>query len=177
MTPDIVIWLQERTALAVLPPEVLNAIARVMEEQVVPPNHRLVLEDTRPEALYIVKQGHLESDRTSQANPVWTTSLLPGAVINLQELLLEQPSGRTITTLTECHLWVVPAEQFRQIVAQYPAISQAVSRQLAQELTALTSALGYEQERSIALRPYLVTKVKRGIVGTSRYARASTAGN
>ncbi len=170
MTPDIVIWLQERTALAVLSPEVLNAIAQVMEEQVVPANHRLVLEDTLPEALYIVKQGHLESDRTSQTNPVWTTSLLPGAVINLQELLLDQPSGRTITTLTECHLWVVPAEQFRQIVAQYPEISQAVSRQLAQELTALTSALGYEQERSIALRPYLVTKVKRGIVGTSRYA-------
>ena len=34
----------------------------------------------------------------------------------------------------------------------------------------MTSALTNEQERSIALRPYLVTKAQRGVVGTSRYA-------
>jgi len=169
-SPDLVIWLQERTALAVLSPEVLNAIAQVIEAQVVPANQRLVVEDTPPEALYILKQGHLESDRTSQTNPVWASSLLPGSVINLQELLLDQPAPRTITARTDCYLWVVPAAQFREIVAQYPEISQVVSRQLAQELNQLTSALSYEQERSIALRPYLVTKVKRGIIGTSRYA-------
>jgi len=168
--PDLLIWLQERTALAVLSPEVLNAIAQVLEAQVVPANHALVLEDTPPEALYILKKGRIKSDRTSQTKTVWASSLLPGAVINLQELLLEQPAQRTITTITECHLWVVPAVQFRQIVAQYPEISQVVSRQLAQELAQMSSALTYEQERSTALRPYLVTKVKRGIVGTSRYA-------
>lgn len=175
---DLAIALQERTALAVLSPEVLNAIARVTTEKIVPANQRLVEEDTSPEALYILKQGHLESDRLrqgfaerkSQTNSIWASSLLPGAVIHLQELLLEQLSQRTITTLTESQLWVVPAAEFRQIVAQYPEISQVVSRQLAQELTQLTSALTYEQERSVALRPYLVTKVKRGIVGTSRYA-------
>ncbi len=169
-SPELMIWLQERTALAVLSPEALEAIAQVIEEQVIPANQHLVVEDTLPQALYILAQGHLESDQTSQTNPVWASSLLPGAVINLQELLLDQPAQRTITTLTECHLWVVPAAQFGQIVAQYPEISQLVSRQLAQELTQLTSALSYEQERSIALRPYLVTKVKRGIIGTSRYA-------
>ncbi len=169
-SPELMIWLQERTALAVLSPEALEAIAQVIEEQVIPANQHLVVEDTLPQALYILAQGHLESDQTSQTNPVWASSLLPGAVINLQELLLDQPAQRTITTLTECHLWVVPAAQFGQIVAQYPEISQLVSRQLAQELTQLTSALSYEQERSITLRPYLVTKVKRGIIGTSRYA-------
>ena len=142
-SPELVIWLQERTALAVLSPEVLEAIAQVIEEQVIPANQHLVVEDTLPSALYILAQGHLESDRTSQTNTVWASSLLPGAVINLQELLLDQPAQRTITTLTECHLWVVPAAQFGQIVAQYPEISQLVSRQLAQELTQLTSALSY----------------------------------
>lgn len=170
ISPDLVIWLQERTALAVLSPPVLNAIAQVIEEKIVQAHVSLVIEDTPPEALYILKQGHLESDRTNQTNSIWASSLLAGAVINLIELLLDQPAQRTITALTECHLWVVPADAFRQIVAQYPEISQLVSRQLAQELTQLTSALSYEQERSVALRPYLVTKVKRGIVGTSRYA-------
>lgn len=44
--PDLLIWLQERSALAVLSPEILNAIAQVVEEQVIPANHSLVLEDT-----------------------------------------------------------------------------------------------------------------------------------
>ena len=168
-SPELVIWLQERTALAILSPEILNAIALVLEEQIVPANHRLVLEGTPPQALYILKQGQIESD-TSQINPALVCGFLPGAVIHLQELLLDQQARQTITTLTECQLCVVPAAQFRQIVAQYPEITQTFSRQLAQELTQVTSALSYEQERSSALRPYLVTKAQRGIVGASRYA-------
>jgi len=170
MSPDLLIWLQERTALSVLSSEVLNAIAQVAVERVIPANESLVIEDTAPEALYILQQGRLESNRHDLANPQWAVSLLSGSVINLQELLLEQPAQRTIAALTECHLWAVPAAEFRRIVGQYPEIMQTISRQLAQELNQLTSALSYEQERAIALRPYLVTKVKRGIIGTSRYA-------
>lgn len=171
MTPqEIVIWLQERTALGILSPEPLNAVAQVIEEQVFSANHPLVTEGTPPEALYILEQGQLESDSSNKTNSALAVGLLPGAVIHLQELLLDQSAQRTITTVTECHLWVVRAAKFREILSHYPEIAQAVSRQMAQELAQLTFALTYEQERSTALRPYLVTKAQRGIVGTSRYA-------
>lgn len=169
-SPDLMIWLQERTALGILSPEVLGAVAQVIEEQVVLPNHRLVVEDTPPEALYILKQGRLESYHTDQTGPAQPSSLLPGAVIHLQELLLDQPAQHSVTTLTECHLWVMSAAQFQQLVAQYPEIAQTVSRQLAEELAQVSSRLAYEQERQAALRPYIVPKAKRGVVGTSRYA-------
>ncbi len=169
-SPDTLIWLQERTALGILSDAPLNAIAQVIEEQVIPANHRLVTEGTPPEALYIIQQGQLESSSTNQTNPALAVGFLPGAVIHLQELLLDELAHRTITTVTECRLWVVPAAKFRELVTQYPDINQAVSRQMAQDLAQLTSALTYEQERSLALRPYLVTKAQRGIVGTSRYA-------
>ena len=167
---DLVIWLQERTALGVLSPEVLNAIAQVLEERVVPANHRLVVEDALPEALYILIQGQLVGNRTSQTSPVAPNSFLPGAVIHLQELLLDQPAQQTVTALSECRLWVVTAAQFQQLVDRYPEIAQTLSRQLAQELAQVSSQLSYEQERQAALRPYLVPKAKRGVVGTSRYA-------
>ena len=35
-SPETVIWLQERTTLGILSPEVLDAIAQVIEAQVVP---------------------------------------------------------------------------------------------------------------------------------------------
>jgi len=167
---DSVIWLQERTALGSLSPEVLQAIALVLEEQVIPANQQLVAEGTSPEALYLLKEGRLESYHTQQGNKEQASSLLPGAVVHLQELLLEQPAQQTITALSECRLAVVSAPQFRQLIVDYPEISQTFSRQLAQELAQVSSQLNYEQERQNALRPYLVAKAKRGVVGKSRYA-------
>ncbi|MBL1200647.1 MAG: cyclic nucleotide-binding domain-containing protein [Nostoc sp. GBBB01] len=169
-SPETVTWLQERTTLGILPPEVLNAIAQVIEEQVVPAQVNLVEEGTTPEALYILVDGQLECDNTNHKNSALVRGFLPGAVLHLQELVLEELATFTIVTVTECRLWVVAAAKFRELVNQYPEIAQAFSRQLAQELAQVTSALGYEQERSIALRPYLVTKAQRGIIGTSRYA-------
>ncbi|MBD0395710.1 MAG: sigma 54-interacting transcriptional regulator, partial [Microcoleus sp. C1-bin4] len=52
----------------------------------------------------------------------------------------------------------------------YPEIAQAFSPQLAAELAKLSSQLSYEQERQAILRPYLVSRAKRGIIGKSRYA-------
>ena len=39
-----------------------------------------------------------------------------------------------------------------------------------QRLQEVEAQLTYEREQQLALRPYLVPKVRRGIVGTSRYA-------
>lgn len=167
---DAVIWLQERTAFSVLSLEVLEAIAKILQEKIVPPQTRLVQEDTTPEGLYILKQGRLEGDRLNQTNSVWAISLLPGAIVHLQELLFGQLAQRTIESLNECSLWFIPADQFRQLIAQYPEITQTFSQQLAMELVQISSQLTYEQERQGILRSYLVTKAKRGIVGKSRYA-------
>ncbi|MEO8890965.1 MAG: cyclic nucleotide-binding domain-containing protein, partial [Coleofasciculaceae cyanobacterium] len=168
--PDLVIWLQERTAFGTLSLEALNAIAQVMEERVVAANTRLVQEDTPIEYLYILQQGQLESDRTVSSSNIWGVSWLPGAIIHLQELLFDQSAQRTAKTLSECHLWLIPAAKFKQLLLEFPEISQAFSPQLAAELAQLSSQLGYEQERLATLRPYLVSKAKRGIVGKSRYA-------
>jgi transcriptional regulator with AAA-type ATPase domain/NAD-dependent dihydropyrimidine dehydrogenase PreA subunit len=169
-SPDKVIWLQERTTLGILSPAVLDGMAPLIQEQVIPQGSTLIKEGTPPAALYILVDGQLETEITNKNNPVFPCGFLPGAVINLKELLLDELTPCTITALTECHVWLIPAAEFRTLVSQYPEITQAVSRQLAQELAQVTSALTYEQERSVALRPYLVTKAQRGIVGTSRYA-------
>ncbi|HEY9830108.1 MAG TPA: sigma 54-interacting transcriptional regulator [Stenomitos sp.] len=168
--PNLVTWLKERTAFGILSEDQLKAIAQVMEERVVPGNTRLVIEDTPVEYLYILQQGRLESDRANQMSSAWAVSWLPGAIIHLQELLFEQAAQRTVKTLSECQLWVIPAEQFRALLRQYPDIAPAFSPQLAAELAKLSAQLSYEQERQAILRPYLVSRAKRGIIGKSRYA-------
>ncbi|MBW4493893.1 MAG: sigma 54-interacting transcriptional regulator [Oscillatoria princeps RMCB-10] len=167
---DAVIWLRERTALGILSEPALNALAQVLEEQVIPAGERSIVEDTPPAGLYILREGRLEGDRSNQTGSVWALSLLPGATIHLQELLFGQLAQRTFASKSECRLWFVPAGSFLEIVADYPELRQAFSQQLAAELVQLSSQLSYEQERQAILRPYLVTRAKRGIVGKSRYA-------
>jgi transcriptional regulator with AAA-type ATPase domain/NAD-dependent dihydropyrimidine dehydrogenase PreA subunit len=163
-------WLRQNTSLGALSDEVLVAIAAEIQEETVEENRRLVLEDTPPPALYILVSGHLESYLTSPNSLAKATSLLPGAVLHLKELLLDQPAEQTIITLNDCIVWKVTAEAFKALVERHPEISRTFSRQLAAELDQVASQLAFEQERQAALRPYLVPKVRRGIVGSSRYA-------
>ena len=164
MAPNLVTWLQERTALNSLDRDVLEAIAPLLQERTVQADRPLVQADTPPDGLYILRSGRLESN-TPQA-----ASLLPGSAINLQELLLNQDVQHSIVARNDCELWWVAAAQFRELANQFPQITQIFSQKLAEEVKELSSRLNYEQERQVTLRPYLVSKAKRGVIGKSRYA-------
>ncbi len=53
---------------------------------------------------------------------------------------------------------------------EQPSVEQPSVEQLTQQLQQADAALNYERDRQLALRPYLVNQVNRGIVGSSRYA-------
>ncbi|MBD2461960.1 sigma 54-interacting transcriptional regulator [Oscillatoria sp. FACHB-1407] len=163
-------WLREQTSLGSLPETVLEAIATQIQVEMVQANRRIVLEDTSPTALYILKSGRLESYHTSSTGLARAISLLPGSVLHLKELLLDQPAEQTVITLVDCEIWQIPATEFAKLTEQYPEINRTVSRQLAAEVDQLAAQLAFEQERQTALRPYLVPRVRRGIIGSSRYA-------
>ncbi|KAM3105574.1 sigma 54-interacting transcriptional regulator [Phormidesmis sp. 146-33] len=163
-------WLKQNTTLGSLSDQTLAAIAIALHSESVLENRRLVLEDTPPPALYILYAGRIERYRTSQTSVARASGLLPGATLYLKELLLNEPAQETTITLSDCVLWTIPREEFLSLTQQFPEISQTFSRQLADELQQVSSQLAYERDRQTALRPYLVPRVKRGIVGSSRYA-------
>lgn len=167
-------WLQRQTLFDRLPETALTAIALALQEYPILANRRLGLEDTVPEALFILYEGRLERYRTSPNSMAKVVSLLPGSVLYLKELLLDQVAHETTITLEDCILWQIPRSDFLQLTQQHPEIaqilSQVVSQQLAIDLDRAESELAYERDRAQALRAYVVPKVNRGIVGSSRYA-------
>lgn len=54
-------WLQQQTVLGTLSEPLLAAIADRIQVEFVPENRRLVLEDTEPQAVYILKTGDRKS--------------------------------------------------------------------------------------------------------------------
>jgi len=163
-------WLQRHTLLGTIADTALSAIATTLHETSISANRRLVLEDTFPDALYILYSGHIESYRTSPNSAARAVGVLPGSVLYLKELLLDQAADETSITLDNCVLWQIPRAEFLALTQQHPEIAQILSRQLATDLQRAESELAYERDRSAALRPYIVPKVNRGIVGSSRYA-------
>ena len=161
-------WLQQRTFFGALSAEVLGAIAQSIQVETVPACIELIPEGVVPPALYILRQGRMEQRKPGQ--PLLGLSRLPGSVLSLREVLLEQPTTQAVFTLCQCEVWRVQGDRLRALADQYPEISRVLSQQLADELAQMTAQLNFEQERQTALRPYLVPKVRRGIIGSSRYA-------
>ena len=164
---DLVSFLQQKTCLGNLSLEVLKAIASLVDEQTIATDEIVITEDTQPDGLYIIHTGKVLSDSQSESRP---SSLLSGTVLNLYALLLNQPTQYTIKTVSETKVWFLEGAEFQKLVEQYPAIAQTFSQQLATDVRELSDKLQFEQERQITLRPYLVSKARRGIIGKSRYA-------
>ncbi|GAB4527780.1 MAG: sigma 54-interacting transcriptional regulator [Pleurocapsa sp.] len=165
--PDLVTFLQERTSLSILPVNILEAIAPHLELKSFAPEVTVIVENTTPEGIYILRDGRVESESKINNN---NYSLLLGSALNLYALLLQQATQYTIKTLTKSEFWFIDAKKFQELVKQYPEITQAFSQQLAAEVKELSEQLLFEQERQEVLRPYLVSKAKRGVIGKSRYA-------
>jgi signal-transduction protein with cAMP-binding, CBS, and nucleotidyltransferase domain len=90
---DRVTFLQERTPLNVLQTDCLRSLARQIEVVSFPPQQPVVDRGSAlPAGLYILVLGKLETLETGPGG----ISYLPGAVINLEALLLDQPVEQSI---------------------------------------------------------------------------------
>jgi len=158
------IWLQERTELGQLSPDILTAIAAQLTDFQLAAGEPLLEKGEMGQAVYILRQGQLECGAGK-------TCLLPGSVINLDAFLTDLPLENHLGALSDCEFWRLSGETVRQLLQDYPQISQLFSQQLVQEVRDLSAKLSFEQERQRILRPYLVPAIKRAIMGKSRYAQ------
>lgn len=165
----IVTWLQERTPLSLMQEEALQVLAEGVETQTLESDHILTRAGSSPDGLYILWEGRLES-QGGDGESLSSLSYLPGTVLNLEALLLDQPVERTVKTLSVCQVWFVSASKLRSLLQHYPEVLRAFTRKLAADVKRLSSQFDLEQERQAVLRPYLVPKARRGVIGRSRYA-------
>ena len=164
---NLVFFLQRKTCLGNLPVKILKAIASQLSDKTIDGQKTVITENSEPEALYIIQSGKMSSD---SKRDTLQSSLLPGTVLNLYALLLDRTTQYTVKTISKTKVWFLNRSEFQKLVQQYPEITQTFSQQLAFQVQELSSKLLFEQERQLALRPYIVSKAKRGVIGKSRYA-------
>ncbi len=153
-------WLKAQTLFQSLTLESLYPLAEQMQEHPFGQEEVLAEAGTLPDGIQILLEGRWEERDPHSGEAI---SLLPGAVAHLGEVLAEQPLRRELVAVSAGIRGWIPAAVVRRWLAEH-------SGQLAEALAQAQDRLSYEQERQVALRPYLVPKVERGIVGPSRYA-------
>ncbi len=164
-------WLTENSLFSALSPPARQALATALTEVKFAANRRLILEDSQPKQLIILRKGQLEAYRTRLLGPAELTLLGPGAVLGLRSLLLDQPNPRTVNSETDCILWQLDGDRLLALAEAYPEFRDLVSQDMAAELASLSAQLAYEKDRQQALRSYEVSRVRRGVIGRSRYAQ------
>ncbi len=111
--PDLVTFLQERTALSILSTEILAEIAPLLKLEIIGANETIVSENSSPESLYILKSGHVESNSETNNRRI---SLLSGSILNLNALLFDRATEYTVKTLSEIEVWLLKAEEFKNLI-------------------------------------------------------------
>jgi transcriptional regulator with AAA-type ATPase domain/NAD-dependent dihydropyrimidine dehydrogenase PreA subunit len=163
-------WIQSATELATLSPSAMQALVSKLETKIYGPGETVIKEGQPIDGLYILQKGQATRYRRKQPGLTWASSVLPSGAINLSALLLGQPADSCLVTNSECQFYWLSLAQWQQLVSEYPDTPRIYAQRLANKLEQLQEQIDYERDRELALRPYLVTKAKRGIIGSSRYA-------
>ncbi|CAL5226760.1 g9613 [Coccomyxa viridis] len=114
--------------------------------------------------LLILRQGHAQQQgQLSEQGP--------GSVLGLQDLLLERGLEHDIVAASDCIVWRVPSKALKGLLRSSPDLGLHLFRLAFGQLEARTEVLQGEAARWQELRPYLVSSPKRGVIGSSRYAK------
>ena len=110
-----------------LSPLVINEVAKLLQPRDVPAATVVVREGDTGDALYLIESGTLvvETDAGGGARPV--ARLGPGEFFGETALLTGEPRSATVRAESASRLWVLPAQDFRRLVAAEPALDRAVA--------------------------------------------------
>lgn len=90
--------------------------------------------------VFVVESGLLRIDRTTPRGRIVLLDLaLKGALIGELSVIDGERRSATLSTVTECSIRHLPAETFRTMVRDDPAIQSAVMRRLARRLRELST--------------------------------------
>jgi CRP-like cAMP-binding protein len=128
--------------LAQLDGEIQQAVADRAHERTCTAGQMIVLAGEPSQAVYLVAQGRLRSQRSSMEGREYVLhDLGPGECFNLASVLDGGYNLATVTAVSDVKLYAIPAADFRSIVHEQPALSLALLSHLTRRVRHLSEAV------------------------------------
>lgn len=113
----------------------ISEIARILRAQTVPPHQTIVRFGEAADAMFIIMQGEVEVELTPE--PV---RLGPGQIFGEIGLIHDVSRTATVTSVTECRLLSLEANDFRRLMNRYPSLRDHVMAIAEKRLQTMTGA-------------------------------------
>lgn len=138
----LAISLSEFPVLAGVDGKTRQAIVARAHERTFHAGQMIVMAGEPSQAVYLVVQGRLRSQRFSMEGREYVLHHLgPGECFNLAAVLDGGYNLSTITAVSDVVLYALPAAEFRRIVNEYPALSLALLSHLTRRVRHLSDAV------------------------------------
>lgn len=110
----------------------ISEIAGLLHPKLVPPRYSIVLRGEEADAMYFLLSGEAEVD-----SPAGVFRLGPGDYFGEIALLKKSRRTATVTTVTDCHLLVLPAQTFERLLREHPDVRDSLDAVMAERLQTL----------------------------------------
>uniref|UniRef100_A0A7S3UCU1 Cyclic nucleotide-binding domain-containing protein n=1 Tax=Picocystis salinarum TaxID=88271 RepID=A0A7S3UCU1_9CHLO len=144
-------WLYENTNLKKLSGQVLQELANGIVVKKVRSGDVLCREGERPDEIYVVRKGMLETKFFGVQEDV-----PPSSILMLTEVLREVTSSCSLEACTDAEVWAIPSSYLKELAARKPELALMLSVQLADQLAMLNEKQRSESEKQKVLRRYYV---------------------
>ena len=156
-----------------LRPDILVAVARHIHYHHYQADKIVILENEPCVGLGIVKTGRLKAVRLAASGREQTLSVFgPGELFNAAGVFADAPNPVTIIALEPSGLWVIPRDSIVKLQDRYPALTQAIARNLAKRVLKLVDLIEDLSLRTVEMRlaHQLLTNAKDNIVPRESWA-------
>ena len=143
--------LSETAVFRDMPQEMLEEIARVVENRVLPARTRIFDRGDPGDSFWVVESGTVRVFRSDNEGVEITLSKLgPGQSFGEMALLTGEARSASVETLDETRALVLTKEQFDQVLKSHPEVSLTFIKQLSGWLKRDEQALETEARRLVA---------------------------
>jgi len=143
---DLIQFLQSVKLFSELNPTSLASLARCLKTAEYPAAEVVLREGAPGVSMYIIKSGFVEVRRRDPASGIdfLVAQLAEGSVVVEMALITGRPRTATVTTVQPTVVCILTRADFRVLVTQYPEVSIALARLMAERLEDLTKHVGID---------------------------------
>jgi len=143
--------LSETAVFRDMPQEMVEEIARVVENRVLPPRTKIFERGDPGDSFWVIQSGMVRVFRSDNEGVEITLSKLgPGQSFGEMALLTGEARSASVETMEETRALVLTKEQFDQVLKSHPEVSLTFIKQLSGWLKRDEQALETEARRLVA---------------------------
>ena len=114
-----------------LPDLVIEDLAKIARQRHYEPDQVIYIEGDKAENIFLIETGWVKATRmTREGREQAMAFMRPGEIFGDIAIFIEEPYPATVTALEPVDVWVIPAQDFLDLIKHHPELAMAIIRRM-----------------------------------------------